>query len=215
MSVSIVPDPVIMSKATRKKLAVALTRRIPVRLARRLIRQQEGAAAVEFALVAIPFLALLFAILQTALVFFAGQVLESATAEASRLILTGQAQTTDFKTGAASPTGYSADDFKNAVCAHIFGLFSCSGIYVNVQTYSSFSGVNTTSTPVTNGQFDSNKLAYNPGGPGCIEAVSVYYQWPIVISLLGDNLSNLGNGSRLLVATSVFRVEPYGASACS
>jgi hypothetical protein len=39
--------------------------------------------------------------------------------------------------------------------------------------------------------------------------VSLYYQWPIYISLLGGNLSNLGNGKRLLAATSVFRVEPY------
>lgn len=203
-----------MSKAAPKKLGVALIRRMPLRLACRLIRRQEGAAAVEFALVAVPFLALLFAILQTALVFFAGQVLESATAEASRLILTGQAQTTDFTTGAASPTGYSAADFRNAVCEHIFGLFSCGGIQVSVQTYSSFASVNTTSLPVTNGQFDSTKLKYDPGGPGCIESVQVFYQWPMFVSLLGDSLSNLGN-SRLLIATSVFRVEPYGASACS
>ena len=39
--------------------------------------------------------------------------------------------------------------------------------------------------------------------------VTLYYQWPIYVSLLNNNLANLGNGSRLLVATSVFRNEPY------
>ena len=51
---------------------------LPARLARRFARAQDGAAAVEFALVAAPFLALIFAILETALVFFAGQTLEAA-----------------------------------------------------------------------------------------------------------------------------------------
>jgi len=39
--------------------------------------------------------------------------------------------------------------------------------------------------------------------------VTLYYQWPIYVSLLGSNLANLSSGSRLLVATSVFRNEPY------
>ena len=54
---------------------------------------RRGAAAVEFALVAPPFLALLFAILELALVFFASQALETVTQDSSRLIMTGQAQT--------------------------------------------------------------------------------------------------------------------------
>ena len=45
------------------------------------------------AIVATPFLAVLFAIMETAMVFFAGQTLETAVADSSRLILTGQAQT--------------------------------------------------------------------------------------------------------------------------
>jgi Flp pilus assembly protein TadG len=56
-------------------------------------RCNRGASAVEFALIAAPFLALLVAILQTALVFFAGRVLDETTEQASRYILTGQAQT--------------------------------------------------------------------------------------------------------------------------
>jgi Flp pilus assembly protein TadG len=38
-------------------------------LARRFVRQQDGSVAVEFSLVAIPFLKSTFAILETALVF--------------------------------------------------------------------------------------------------------------------------------------------------
>ncbi|MEA3027253.1 MAG: hypothetical protein QOF91_2538, partial [Alphaproteobacteria bacterium] len=58
--------------------------------ARRFIRQQDGATTVEFALVAAPFLAMVFAIMETAVVFFAGQTLETAGADSARLIMTGQ-----------------------------------------------------------------------------------------------------------------------------
>lgn len=191
-----------MSERARARLAVRLARLLPERLARRFLHDQKGATAVEFGLVALPFLALLFAILETALVFFAGQTLETAAAEASRLIMTGQAQT----------ASYSQQDFKKAVCDRIYGLFDCTnGVYVDVKQYSSFSAVNNTA-PVTNGNFDTTKMTYVPGGPGCIEVVTLYYQWPIYVSLLGNNLSNLNGNYRLLVATSVFRNEPYATS---
>ena len=191
-----------MPDAVRSTPAARLMRLLPAKVARRFIREHNGAAAVEFALIAVPFLALLFAILETALVFFAGQTLEAAVSDASRLIMTGQAQT----------AGYSQADFKTQVCNRIAGLFDCSGgVYVDVKQYSSFTSVNNTS-PVTDGTFDTTKMAYVPGGPGCIEVVKLYYQWPVYVSLLGNNLSNLNGSKRLLVATAVFRNEPYSTS---
>ena len=191
-----------MLENTRSKIAAGIHRLLPARAARRFARQQDGAAAVEFALVALPFFALIFAILETALVFFAGQTLETAVSDAGRLIMTGQAQN----------AGFSQDDFKNAVCARLAGgLFDCTnGVYVNVKSYSSFGTVNNTA-PVNNGDFDSTKMTYSNTNPGCIVAVSIYYQWPIYVSLLGDNLSTLNGNKRLLAATSVFRNEPFGA----
>jgi hypothetical protein len=82
---------------------------------------------------------------------------------------------------------------------------------VDVKNYSSFSAVNNTS-PVVNGQLVTSGMTYTPGGPGCIEVVKLYYQWPIYVSMLGNNLSNLSGNYRLLVATSVFRNEPYGGT---
>jgi Flp pilus assembly protein TadG len=192
-----------MRVTVRMKLAASVRRLMRSRF----VRRQDGAAAVEFALVAAPFLALTFAILETAMVFFAGQTLEAATADASRLILTGQAQT----------QGFSQADFKTQVCNRIYGLFDCAnGIYVDVKNYStSFSSVSTAS-PVTNGQLNTTNMSYTPGGPGCITVVSLYYKWPIYVSMFNNKLDNLNGGYRLLQATSVFRNEPYGGTnACS
>jgi Flp pilus assembly protein TadG len=181
------------------RLASGARRLASLRSVRRLARQQDGAAAVEFGLVAAPFLALVFAIIETAVVFFAGQALETAAADSSRLIMTGQAQT----------QGFDAAAFKNAVCAKIYGLFNCSsGVSVDVQTFTSFSNVNNANPVDANGNFNLNP-SYNPGGPGDIVMVRLFYQYPVYVSLLGFNLSNVSGGKRLLAATSVFRNEPY------
>ena len=164
---------------------------------RRFLRTSSGATAVEFAMVGPPFIALLYAILQTALVFFAQQVLQTATQQAARLIMTGQAQSGN----------YTAAQFQQAVCNNATSLFSCSGIYVNVQTFSSFSNV-TMLNPIVNGKFSSSGMSYSPGGTGDIEVVQVFYQWPVYSGPLGFNLSNTTTGTNVLVATAAFRNEP-------
>ena len=190
-----------MAVNSRSPIGARLLRLVPGRIARRFLRRQDGAAAVEFAMVAAPFLALTFAILETALVFFASQTLEAAASDASRLIMTGQAQLAN----------YTKADFKNQVCARIYGLFDCANkLQVDVKTYSSFSSV-TPSAPVSNGTLDSTKTSYDPGDVGNIVAVTLYYDWPIYVSMFGNNLSSssLATGHRLLAATAVFRNEPY------
>src|SRR3954447_21573898 len=82
---------------------------------RRFRRSRRGSAAVEFALVAPIFFALLFAIIETAIVFFAGQVLETVTQDSARMIMTGQAQS----------GGYSQSQFKTYVCGKVSILFDC------------------------------------------------------------------------------------------
>jgi Flp pilus assembly protein TadG len=184
-----------MTTSAQSKIAACVLRVLPTRLARRFVRQQDGAVAVEFAFVAIPFLALIFAIMETALVFFAGQTLETAVQDSARLIMTGQAQT----------QGWSKDDFKTQV----YGLFDCAnGIYVDVKTFTDFASV-TNTPPVNNGVFDDSQLNYSPGDVGTIEVVTLYYEWPVYTFVLGNALANLNGGKRLLVATAVFRNEPY------
>jgi Flp pilus assembly protein TadG len=161
---------------------------------------QEGAAAVEFGLVAAPFLALVFAILETAIVFFASQALETAGADSARLIMTGQAQM----------QGFDQDKFKDAVCARIYGVFNCeAGLHVDVKKYASFAAINNAKPIDANGNLDTGSFGYQPGGPGDIVVVRLMYQWPVYVSLLGLNLSDMSGGNRLLMSTVAFRNEPY------
>lgn len=183
----------------RQKIVVRAKQLCGFATARRMVRQQDGAAAVEFALVAAPFLAMVFAIMETAIVFFAGQALETAAADSARLIMTGQAQN----------AGYDQGKFKEAVCGKIYGLFNCNaGLWVDVKSYPTFASI-PTSKPITNGNFDTNNFGYAPGTPGDIVVVKLMYQWPVYVSLLGLNLSDVSGGKRLLMSTVAFRNEPY------
>jgi Flp pilus assembly protein TadG len=167
-----------------------------------LLLREDGAAAVEFALVVAPFLALLFAIMETAMVFFAGQVLETATADAGRLILTGQAQM----------QGLTQDSFKDKVCPKtglMFGLFDCTNnMKVDVKTYASFSAADLSKPVDSSGNF-TNDFAYQPGGPCAVVVVRMVYQFPVYVSLLGFSLADMAGGKHMVMATSVFRNEPY------
>src|SRR5262245_22842825 len=135
---------------------------------------------------------------ETAIVFFAGQALETAAADSARLIMTGQAQN----------AGYDQAKFKEAVCGKIYGLFNCNGgLSVDVKRYPSFASI-PLAKPITNGNVDTN-TGYQPGDPGNIVVVRMMYQWPVYVSLLGLNLADVSGGKRLLMSTVAFRNEPY------
>jgi Flp pilus assembly protein TadG len=183
--------------STSLKRIPAKNRRSLVGLLRRFARRQDGASTVEVGIVLLPFLGLLLMIIETAIVFFAGQTLETAVADSSRLVMTGQAQS-----GA-----WSQSDFADKVCTPaVKALFDCNAMYVDVRKYNAFSSVDQSV------QLDANGkpiTAYQPGGAGDIVVVRIIYQWPIIAPLVRTYLADPSSASRMLVATAAFRNEPY------
>jgi Flp pilus assembly protein TadG len=177
---------------------------------RRFRGNRRGSAAVEFALVAPMFFALLFAIIETALMFFASQVLETVTQNSARVVLTGQAQSGSVTACAVSSvsTPCTQATFKTYVCSQIPALFDCNSLVVDVASYSSFSSVTLANYNACN--FDSSTMGYNPGTSGSTVVVRLYYKWPLFVTGLGYNLTcSSSNNTRLLVATAAFQNEPY------
>ena len=167
---------------------------------RRFVRHEKGAAAVEFAFVVTPFLALMFAIIETAIIMFAGQALDTVVASSARLILTGQAQNGSLDEAA----------FKNAVCSNVKGLFKCaSDLKVDVRKFTSFGAINLPAPTVDqSGNMTPQSFVFQPGVQGDIVVVRLFYQYPAYLSLWNPSLLNSG-GKHLLVATAAFRNEPY------
>jgi Flp pilus assembly protein TadG len=170
---------------------------------RRFSRNRRGSSAVEFALVAPMFFALIFAILETALFFFAGQILEIGTQDTARLMLTNQAQGI-----------LSKDDFKQKLCDRVVVLMSCANVYVDVKSYPQGTSIPAAdlALPINGSGNLVNNFTYQSSGPGDTVKVSAFYQWPLFVTGLGYNIANIARGtsnsSYLLAATAAFRVEP-------
>jgi Flp pilus assembly protein TadG len=178
---------------------------------RRFGRNRRASAAVEFALVAPLVFALLFAIIETALMFFASQVLETITQNGARMISTGQAQSGQVSSCAVAgvSTPCTQASFKTYVCSQIPALFSCSNLYVDVESYPAFSNISLSNQIDAGNNFISNNMQYSPGGSGDIVVVRLFYPWQLFVTGLGYNIANLTGNQRLLVATAAFQNEPY------
>ena len=168
-------------------------------------RDDRGVTAVEFGLLALPFFTIIFAIIETAMMFFAQQTLDSAVEDASRMIRTGQAQS----------QGFDLTAFRNYMCGYTFNLFNCSNIVIRVQVLASFSSV-TTAPTIENCNLTTCTWAvtdaYTPGVGRNIIQVSAYYRWPLMVVLPYFNLKNQPDNYRLITAIRVFRNEPFTSS---
>jgi Flp pilus assembly protein TadG len=180
-----------------------LLRKLKSLRARRLLafgRDDRGVTAIEFALLAIPFFALVGAILETALVFLASQILDAAVGDSSRLIRTGQAQNAN----------YTAANFNNAICNSLYGLFDCTKLQVKVSIINGFASATVTSplNPLDPTQW-TLVPAYNPGVGSQVIMVQVYYKWHTLLNFGGFNLSTSSDGTRLMGSVRVFQNEPF------
>lgn len=172
---------------------------------------REGATAIEFAILALPFLVLLFSIVELAVVFFIGSTLTHAMNEAAR----------DIRTGEFQQTCGDADSFKVAVCGNMGSLGNCNNLRVDVVTSPS-------------GKFEPNLLPpapkdedpANPGEPQVLpntyvdtnsrDVVLVRAQYYHRLSIPGNwtRLANQPGNRRLISTATAFRNEPFPSGTC-
>lgn len=171
---------------------------------RALRRDRRGSVAVEFALLAVPFMGLIYGIFETSLVHMTGQLMQTAVSDASRLIMTGQAQN----------QGMTQTQFKAAICKKITAFFNCQrDLQVDVQVYTSFTGASVTAPPVdSKGNLDTTAFKYDAGQPNSIVIVRAVVAYPIVVPLIGKTMVNLSGNKLLIMATAAFKNEPYATS---
>ena len=164
------------------------------------VRDRKAATAVEFALIAAPFLAITVALIQTFLLFFAQSILESVARQTSRLIMTGQVQTQQM----------SQTAFQQLVCNQGSILFTCANLFVDVQVANNWSSANAgmpTLTYNAQGQVNNN-WQFNPGNGGDIVVMRVMYLWPVFFGPIAFNLVNQPNNTHLIMASAAFQNEP-------
>ncbi|MGR9437819.1 TadE/TadG family type IV pilus assembly protein [Rhizobium leguminosarum] len=188
---------------------------------RALARSRDGAAAIEFALLAIPYFLVIFAILETFVAFAAEELVSNGVDTMSRRMRTGQITYNLGRT-----TDMNQAQFRQAFCDEISILVRCSAsevatpskLYLDVQTFSTFSAIPTTIPKLSTDKYaDVNTAAfkYAPGGAGTINMMRAYYRWEIITDLIRPYITTIrpSDGSMpsqyLIVATAAFQNEQY------
>jgi Flp pilus assembly protein TadG len=188
-----------------------------------LFRSNEGATAIEFALLAIPFLMIVFATFETFIAFTGEQLIANAVDTMARKVRTGQITFTVGSTNYMTQT-----QFRQEFCNQIALMATCSSteastpkkLFIDIEQVTNFSDI-PVSVPLiaTNGgksvDLDTSKIKFTPGGAGKINMFRAYYRWPITTDLVRPYISNIrpegaSSGSEfLIVATTAFLNEDY------
>jgi Flp pilus assembly protein TadG len=163
----------------------------------RLLRDdREGTAVIEFALIAVPFLMLLFALFETAFLYFMNQHLDNAVQLAARRIATGQ----------YTNANADKDKIKLFICNQIVFLIDCpSAVKVDVSKLEEF---DRPKAPIVDGRFDDSKFGFEAGGAGEVTLLRAAFEYKIFTPFVSMGSAALSNGKILIMSTAAFRTEP-------
>jgi Flp pilus assembly protein TadG len=189
----------------------------PRRLLRRFRASDDGTAAIEFGILALPFFLLIFATIEAFIAFAGEQLLENAVDTMGRKIRTGQITYNQGK-----PTDMNATQFRTAFCSEIAVMMKCDNkdgslLNLDVRKFDTFAKV-PKGIPrvggVSNGDLDTTGFGYSPGGPGSINVVRAYYHWDVTTDLVRPYITNVNSGSSgpdyyLMVSTAAVQNENY------
>lgn len=160
-----------------------------------------GATLIEFAILAPIFIALLLAIFQVAMVLFAQQMMQTAAEDGGRLIAVGAPQ----------KARQTEANYRTAVCGQLPGFIKCANLVIDVRSANTLADLKA-ATPAPGvdaaGQITPASV-YAPGGPGTYNNIRLMYLWNVTAVPPTFNISDVGRGKKLMLATMIVKVEPY------
>ncbi|MDH6230975.1 Flp pilus assembly protein TadG [Mesorhizobium soli] len=195
-------------------MSVELSARKSVKRGRRglfglFLRDASGATAIEFAMLAIPFALLTFAILESCISFTAQQVVSGAADDVARQFRTGQLRPDPNNQAAV------AAKVKTMICSRLEVLVSkgCPDLFIDLQQFANYPDALNIKTKLTgtgpNRDLDTTGFAINPGLAKSKNILRVYYKWPVITDFMRASISNIKGGKILLAATAIWQNEPF------
>lgn len=192
---------------------------LPLTYLKQILRRRDGAAAIEFALVATPFIFILFAIIEIGLIFVTNINLNNATLLLARQIRTGGIVAPGSSATSSSGIVLDLADFKTAICNNLPMVPSATcttQLQVDIRTQTGFGS--TSPSPFTGTTFSNSALCYFSGAGGSIVEFKAYYLWPVATPILLSALVNAttyksGSTSTsgnfyVLQSAEAFKIEP-------
>jgi Flp pilus assembly protein TadG len=165
----------------------------------RLWKKTDGATAVEFAIVGVPFVFIMVGLVEVSLMFAANSLLQDATSDAARMIRTGQVQQT---------TGDPEQVFHDELCRASSVFLDCSKIQYEVVTLNGFDDAQD-NLPSFDGNGDLISQGFTPGGVSDVVLIRSVYYYPLMTPFLGPLLADGPNQTKFMMTTMVMQTEPY------
>jgi Flp pilus assembly protein TadG len=169
----------------------------------RLLRDRNGATAIEFTALAIPFALLVFAILESCLAFAGQELMASVTDDIARQLRTGQIKAADI----------NQDKLETMICDRMAIMVSTSckdNLEVDLKEYATFAAAAAVRTKFTaDDDIDTTGFAVTPGKSMTKNMIRVFYRWPVITDFMRKSMSNLKGGKTLHFATVTWQNEPF------
>ena len=175
----------------------------------RFAKNRKGATAIEFALLALPFCLLTFAILESCISFAGQEVMANATDDVARELRTGQVQKVDITTST----------IQDMICQRMSLIVAhgCPGLLVDLRHYDTFADAAAAGFQVINGDIvltkngtpDGQGFTIDPGASTSKNMLRVFYKWPVMTDFMAKSMANLNGNKTLLFASMTWQNEPF------
>jgi Flp pilus assembly protein TadG len=172
-----------------------------------LARDESGTAAIEFAIVAMPFLLFMLGLMGMGLYFATAQSLQYGAEAATRIIRTGEAE----------KGGTTVGQFRQYVCDKAGPFINCTKLNVIVDHGTTWTQVapracldNKNNMTASTGSTSEPITKYS-GSASEVVLVTLCYKWDVASNFpflkLGSGAG--GTGPAIIQATTAFKSEPY------
>ena len=176
------------------------------------LSDKRGSTALEFALLAIPFALLVFAILESCISFAGQEVMANTTDDIARQLRTGQLKK-------ANVTDAS---IKQLICSKLMivttncpGTGSNASLLVDLREYSTFADAAAAGFKIVNGDIqltqgaNSTSFTVSPGLADTKNMLRVFYKWPVMTDFMAKQMANLSGNKTLHFASVTWQNEPF------
>lgn len=165
------------------------------------MRDRKGVAALEFAMLATPFLLLFFAIIELCISFATRQLLNNAADDVARILRTGQVKAADLNEA----------EFREMICDRMLFLVSsdCPGLIVDLKQYDTFAEAAAAKMWVQNGEVVIEDRGFDPGPSLSKNKMRIVYKWPTMTDYMKSKVSNLNDGTSALFTAITWQNEPF------
>ena len=176
---------------------------------RSLLADRRGVAGVEFAMLALPFIALLGVVAESGVVVLAQQTLDVSVDRASRLLRTGAFQD---RADGSDPS----ERLRQLMCGQSSLFFACREVRLDVTRADSFKGSQVAEPYDARTKTVSQDFGTQFQCPAGDDVIAIRAAVPImrVFSFLDFTGRRLSGNRQLLVSTMIFRAEAYDAKPC-